>query len=257
MCTRYTLASGVHAIENELQAEFQFTWQKRYQVHFGLEAPVILSEAENKLVALRWGLVPFWAREPNYKFHNINASARNIVKHNAYRVPVRRRRCLVPANCYFVWVRGQGGKQPHVVYDAGQRIMTFAGIWEEWRSADRLELIRSFAIVTTHANQRLRPYCGEMPVIIPPGRRRKYLRIHTPLNEVMRMLRPLPSDTINLYPVSGAVNNFDNNQRDIILPVGERRYKEYTYVPKVYLKLEGMGASKDNPDRKPEIKLML
>lgn len=257
MCTRYTLASGVHAIENELQAEFQFTWQKCYQVHFGMEVPVILSGEESRLVALRWGLVPFWAREPNFKFHNINAPAYNIVKHNAYRVPVRRRRCLVPANCFFVWVRNGQKKQPHVVYDGGQRIMTFAGIWEEWVSADRQTMIRSFAIVTTHANRRLRPYYNTMPVIIPPGRRRKYLRIHTPLNEVMRMLRPMESDTLNLYPVSEKINNFDINDRELLLPVGQRCYKEYTYVPKVYLKREGMGGNKDNPDHKPEIKLML
>ncbi|MCK5700523.1 MAG: hypothetical protein KAI29_05195, partial [Cyclobacteriaceae bacterium] len=93
--------------------------------------------------------------------------------------------------------------------------------------------------------------------IIPPGRRRKFLRPSTPLNEVRRMLRPLESDSINLYPVSSKVNDFHNNTREVVLPVGERIYKEYTYVPEVYLKLEGMGSMKDNPDRKPEIKMMI
>jgi hypothetical protein len=94
-------------------------------------------------------------------------------------------------------------------------------------------------------------------VIIPTGRRRRFLRASTPLNEVMRMLRPLESDSINLYPVSLKVNDFHNNIREVVMPVGERVYKEYTYVPKVYLKLEGMGSMKDNPERKPEIKMMI
>ncbi|MCK5370338.1 MAG: hypothetical protein KAQ62_17370, partial [Cyclobacteriaceae bacterium] len=100
-------------------------------------------------------------------------------------------------------------------------------------------------------------YSRQIPVIIPPGRRRKFLRPSTPLNEVMRMLRPLESDSINLYPVSSKVYDVHNNTREVIMPVGERIYKEYTYVPEVYLKLEGMGSMKDNPDRKPEIKMMI
>ena len=71
------------------------------------------------------------------------------------------------------------------------------------------------------------------------------------------MLRPLESDSMNLYPVSNKINCIDNNTREVLIPVGERVYKEYTYVPKVYLKLEGMGSMKDNLDRKPEIKLMI
>jgi len=94
-------------------------------------------------------------------------------------------------------------------------------------------------------------------VIIPQSRRRKYLRSSCSLNEVMAMLRPLESDTMNLYPVSSAVNDFANNSREVLLPIGQRIYKEFEYVPKVYLKLEGMGSMKDNPDREPELKLML
>ncbi len=71
------------------------------------------------------------------------------------------------------------------------------------------------------------------------------------------MLRPSDSDTINLYPVSSSVDNFHNNKREVVMPVGERVYKEYTYSPQVYLKLEGMGSMKDNPDRKPELKIMI
>jgi hypothetical protein len=75
--------------------------------------------------------------------------------------------------------------------------------------------------------------------------------------EVMQMLRPSGSDTINLYPVSDQVNIFNNNTRDILLPAGERIYKDVVYEQKVYLKLEGMGSMKDNPDRKPQLKLMI
>lgn len=258
MCTRYTIASTAAAIEDELQAEFQYAFQKVYNAHFGMDLPVILAGEETKVTTCRWGLIPYWSKEANTKYHHINSDARNIVKNPLYRVPVRKRRCLVLANCFFIWVLNQQGvKQPFVVYDAKQRIMTFAGIWDVWKDNDSGHCITSFSMVTTHANKRLKQFSSKMPAIIPPSRRRKYLRVSTHLNEVIRMLRPLELESLNLYPVSPLVNNFSNNTKDVVMPVGQRIYTEYTYVPKIYLKLEGMGSMKDNPDRKPEIKLML
>ena len=126
MCIRYTIASEAKMIEREFQAEFQYSFEKVYNAYFGLELPVILAGEESKIQRLRWGLVPFWSREPNLKYHNINSDARNIVKHAAYRVPIRRRRCLVLANCFFIWVRQEtGGKAPLVVYDGKQFMPVF------------------------------------------------------------------------------------------------------------------------------------
>ena len=105
--------------------------------------------------------------------------------------------------------------------------------------------------------KRIKAFSSYMPVIIPPERRRKYLRLATPLMDIVRLLSNKDSDSLNLYPVSPKVNDFDNNSRDVLLPIGQRVYKEFEYVPKVYLKLEGMGSKKDNPDRKPQIKMMI
>jgi len=258
MCTRFTIASSVAAIEKEFQAEFQFAFEKVYNAHFGMELPVILAGEESKIKAFRWGLLPHWSRQPNYNFHNINAPARNIARNPLTRVPIRQRRCLVLANCFFIWSRMESKtKIPLVVYDGKQRIMSFAGIWDSWQNHDRSKMTHSFSIITTIPNKRLRKFTGSMPVIIPQARRRKYLRKSAHLNEIMGMLRPLESDAMNLYPVSGKINDFQNNSREVLLPVGQRLYTEYEYVPRVYLKLEGMGSMKDNPDRKPEFKLML
>ena len=223
-----------------------------------MELPVIVAGDESRIVSFRWGLLPFWSREPNLNFHHINSPARSIVKDTLSRVPIRRRRCLVLANCFFIWSRNESiVRSPYVVYDGEQRLMSFAGLWDTWQNAEKTRLIHSFSIITTYANKRLQKYSKSMPVIIPQGRRRKYLRSSCHLNEIVGMLRPWESETLNLYPVSGAVNDFQNNTREVVMPTGERVFKEYTYVPKVYLKLEGMGSMKDNPDRKPEFKLMI
>ncbi len=258
MSTRYTIASSVEAIEKEFQAEFQYTFEKVYNAHFGMELPVICSGEETKIQAFRWGMIPFWSKEPNLKYHNILSPAREIVKSPVYKVPIRRRRCIVPANCFFIWSRhGNLRKAPFVVYDARHRLMSFAGIWDSWENTEKTSLIHSFSIITAPPPRRLAAYAGEVPVIVPEGRRRKFLRSSSSLMEVMQLLRPLESDTINLYPTSDAVGDFQCNTREVLLPVGERIYREVVYEQKVYLKLEGMGSMKDNPGRSPQLKLMI
>ena len=257
MCTRYTIASSVEAIEKEFQAEFQCTFRNVYNAHFGMDLPVICSGEENKIRLFKWGMVPFWSKEPNLRHHNICSPVRELVKSPVFKVPVRRRRCLVLANCFFIWSGVEKKKVPYVVYDSRHRIMSLAGLWDTWQNAEKTSLIHSFSIITTEPSKRLFKYTRQMPVIIPEGRRRKFLRQSSSLMEVMHLLRPSESDTINLYPVSDLVNNFQNNAREILLPVGERVYREVVYEPKVYLKLEGMGSMKDNPDRKPQLKLMI
>ncbi|MCG8309845.1 MAG: SOS response-associated peptidase [Cytophagales bacterium] len=227
MCTRYTIAAATKVIENEFQAEFQYAFTPVYNAHFGLDLPVILAGEESKIVRLRWGLIPFWSREPNLKFHNINSSARTIVKNPAYRVPVRRRRCLALANCFFIWTRAaQKIKVPFVVYDARQPLMSLAGIWDSWVNREKTKIIQSFSIITAPSVKRIDPFSRAMPVIIPPGRRRKYLRLSAPLMDVMQMLRPGESDSINLYPVSSKVNDFRNNTREVLSQVGRCMYTD-------------------------------
>jgi putative SOS response-associated peptidase YedK len=258
MCTNFTIASGTTAIEKEFHAEFQYAFQKVYNAHFGMELPVIIGGDERKIVPFRWGLLPFWSREPNHHYHHVNACARQIVKNPVTRVPIRRRRCLVVANCFFIQAQFDGrSRVPMLVYDANQRLMSFAGIWDTWVNAEKTRMVHSFSIVTTFANQRLRKFCRSMPVIIPPGRRARYLRSSSHLNEIMGLLRPFDASGINLYPVSNLIRNPQNNSREVVLPVGQRVYKEYEYVPRVYLKLEGMGGRRNSPDRKAELKMMI
>lgn len=257
MCIRYTLVSKPQVIEREFQAEFSRSFHSVYNAHPGMELPVILAGDDARIEQVRWGLVPYWSKYGDGRYQQINAFAGEVVKHPAFRIPLRLRRCLVLANCYFEWLSGPAGRVPHVVYIGDQRLFSMAGLWDIWSDPATGYHHRSFSVITTHANARLRPFLRRMPVIIPPSRRRGYLHPSTPLRDIMGMLRPLKTDLINLYPVSAEANQPGNNTRTVVLPVGERLYPEYRYVPKVFLKLEGMGSGKDNPSRQPELKLML
>ena len=104
------------------------------------------------LDVMRWGLIPFWAKDLKVGFANINAKAEGIENRPASREAFRRRRCLVPVDNFYEWKKTGAGKQPYAIALAGRRLMALAGLWENWRSPAG-ERIRSFAIVTTRPNE--------------------------------------------------------------------------------------------------------
>jgi hypothetical protein len=114
---------------------------------------------ERSLDLLRWGLVPYWAKDLNVGFANINAKAEGIETRPAFRDAFQRRRCLVPVDSFYEWKKTATGKQPYAIGLAGGSLMALAGLWENWRSPAG-EWLRSFAIITTTPNE----LCGELQV---------------------------------------------------------------------------------------------
>lgn len=133
------------------------------------DAPVIRlhpESRERRLDLLRWGLVPHWAKDPKAVRMTINARGETIATTPMFRDAYARRRCLIPADAFYEWQEAEPGrKQPWAIARADGQPMVFAGVWEGWRGPDGA-IIRSFAIVTTTANDTLRPLHERMPVIL-------------------------------------------------------------------------------------------
>jgi putative SOS response-associated peptidase YedK len=119
------------------------------------------------LDVMRWGLVPFWAKDIKVGFSNINAKAEGVDVRPAFREAFQRRRCLVPLDNFYEWKKLGKDRQPYAVALADRRLMAMAGLWDSWRSPAG-ERLRSFAIVTTVANELLAPVHDRMPVILGP-----------------------------------------------------------------------------------------
>ncbi|MGF1638082.1 MAG: SOS response-associated peptidase [Cyclobacteriaceae bacterium] len=254
MCVRYVLASIQEAIEQEFQAEFISVYKAGYNIIPGSTQSVISSEAPSHIIPMKWGLMPSWAKSSKVIYPNYLAFAADLTSHPLYRTSIRRRRCLVPANAFILWHMKESGKitkKPFLVYNHGQRIMSFAGLWDRWYEKPTNQIIDSYSIITTNACKRLSRFSQSMPVIIAPSLRRRFLDPAAPLREVMQMMRPWESDQFNLYEISEKINDQHLDNRDLLLPIGQRIYPEYTYQEKTFLKLEGMGSARENPNRKP------
>jgi putative SOS response-associated peptidase YedK len=122
---------------------------------------------ERNLDVLRWGLVPFWAKDIKVGFSNINAKAEGIEGKPAFREAFQRRRCLAPVDNFYEWAKTAAGKQPYAIALADRRLMALAGLWETWRSLAS-ERVRSFAIITTTPNELCAELHSRMPVILKP-----------------------------------------------------------------------------------------
>jgi len=116
---------------------------------------------------LRWGLVPYWAKDLTVGFSNINAKAEGSESEPAFRDAFQRRRCLVPVDNLYEWKKTANGKQPYAIALADRGLMALAGLCENWRSPAG-EWIRSFAIITTTPNELCAELHNRMPVVLKP-----------------------------------------------------------------------------------------
>jgi putative SOS response-associated peptidase YedK len=184
--------------------------------------PVVRNDAragERSLDVMRWGLVPFWAKDIKVGFSNINAKAESVDTRPAFREAFQRRRCLVPLDNFYEWKKLGKDRQPYAVALANRRLMAMAGLWESWRSPAG-ERLRSFAIVTTAANELLAPVHDRMPVILGPENWPLWLG-EAPANpaRLKALLVPYPADDMVIWPVDRRVGNVKNNDPSLIEPI--------------------------------------
>ena len=133
--------------------------------------PVVRFDAEaheRSLDVMRWGLIPYWAKDIKIGYSTFNARAEEVETKPAFREAFRRRRCLVPLDNFYEWKKTAAGKQPYAIGLEGGRLMGMAGLWETWRSPEG-ERIRSFTIITTTPNALCAELHDRMPVVLEPS----------------------------------------------------------------------------------------
>ena len=178
---------------------------------------------QRTLRRMRWGLVPSWSTDAQGAARMINARVETVLTARAFRAAFERRRCLVPADGFYEWLRHDSGgkptKQAWFIANADGSVMAMAGIWEVWRPHPEADLVRTCSILTTTPDDVMRPIHDRMPVILPPDAWEDWLAKDTPPDVAMAMTAATP--TLTRHPVGPAVNSVKNNGPDLIVPVPE------------------------------------
>ncbi len=170
---------------------------------------------ERHLDLLRWGLLPYWAKDPKAVRQPFNARAETLATAPMFRDAFARRRCLVPADLFYEWQTVDGARQPLAIARTDLQPMALGGLWEGWRAADGT-IVRSFTIITTAANETLRPIHERMPLILEPADWPMWLG-EAP-GDPAELLRPAVAD-LTFWRVAPLVNNVRNNDARLIEPV--------------------------------------
>lgn len=165
---------------------------------------------------MRWGLVPFWAKDPKFGYSTFNARAEEVPTKPAYREALKKRRCLVPADAFYEWQRlDKKNKQPYAIALKSGEPYAFAGLWETWKPQAGSPL-ETFTILTTDPNELMQPIHNRMPVILEPQDHERWLDPGDPARPPVDLLRPYPAEKMQAWQVSQRVGNVRNNDPDLL-----------------------------------------
>jgi len=188
-------------------------------------APVVRTTADGnrELAELRWGLIPSWASDPSIGSRMINARSETAATKPAFRSAMRQRRCLIPADGFYEWQKEGSLKQPMFIHRSDNAPFAFAGLWEHWNDPEQRPL-ETFTILTTAANEQLRPLHERMPIIVRAENYSKWLDPATIDPSAVAALLTDPPQDLVLRPVSQHVNKVANDDPSCIAPAeGQNR----------------------------------
>jgi len=202
---------GVQEITDDLQPSFNVAPTDK--------VAVVLNNGVKQIVTMRWGLVPFWATDPKIASKHINARAETLTVKPAFKDAFKRRRCLVVADGFFEWQKQGATKIPLFIHLEPERPFGFAGLYEIWTPPLGEKLV-TCTIITTEANELVRPIHDRMPVILPKDAEDFWLdsavEDHTRL---LDLLQPYQASDMSAFTVSKLVNSVKNNSPECIQPV--------------------------------------
>ena len=225
MCGRYALAQEHEALRIRFgfaeESAPTFTHSPRFNIAPTQTAPIITNGQETKLRAMRWGLIPHWAKDAAIGNSLINARADTAAEKPSFRDSFKKRRCLVPATGFYEWKKEplSKSKQPYFIATRTRDIFSFAGLWSIWKNPQTSEEIWSYTILTTEPNELMHEIHNRMPVILPAEREKDWLDLAVNPASLRELLVPCPPEFLEAFPVSKVVNSPRNDTPDCIAPL--------------------------------------
>jgi len=223
MCGRYRLTARERYIRDHFGLEDDVSWAPRWNIAPTQQIPIVRQDnkqPKRTFGLVRWGLIPYWAKDRSIGAKTINAMSETAAEKPAFRDAMGRRRCLIPGDAFYEWLRvGVKEKQPYSFGMIDDSVFAFAGLWDRWRDAGG-EVLETCTILTTKPNSLVADVHDRMPVIL---RREDYdLWLDPGVTNptlVAECLKPFHSGLMKKYPVSTRVNRTENDGPDCALEV--------------------------------------
>jgi putative SOS response-associated peptidase YedK len=193
--------------------------------------PVICSEEPAAIRLLKWGLIPSWTKNIQdanvIRYKTFNARAESLTNKPSFSSAFSSRRCIIPVKGFFEWQHVENKKIPWYIYHAGNEILSFAGIYDNWIEDKTGEVFSTFSVITTEANELMATIHNSgkrMPVILNKPDENIWINNSTLQEDALRLLLPCPSEILKAHTISPLINanSADRNTPEVIKPYDYR-----------------------------------
>ncbi len=220
MCGRFSLATSVEKLQQQLPfVENLESFKVSYNIAPTQHAYIVTNEQPGKLQYLNWGLIPHWSKDDRNAGKLINARSEGIETRSSFRVPVRKRRCLVPADSFYEWKKDGVNKIPYRILLENGDLLMMAGIWDIWFKGDYG--VKTFSIITTEPNREMKSLHNRMPVLLTNIEEMEKWLVADELSEALDLLETPADGILKMYRVSTTVNKVSNNTPELHQEVPE------------------------------------
>lgn len=210
MCARYTQHhSPAQITERFGPVRLLFELPPRYNIAPGQTITVIRNiEHSRVLQSMKWGLIPFWAKDSRMTQPLINARAESLAEKPAFRHALQTQRCLIPADGFYEWIPGAGHRRQPVYFRLRTRgLFAFAGLWER-RQDSQGEILETCALITVPPNSLVAPVHNRMPAILSTDHESSWLDLDCQSPAILtNLLKPYPAHLMESFHVSPRMNS--------------------------------------------------
>ena len=220
MCGRFVRITPIPVIAKKLKAKQLFAdLAPSYNIAPSQEIVIINDEGVRQLVQCTWGFIPSWAKDPSIGNKMINARSETVAEKPAFRSAFKKKRCLVIADGFYEWKTEGKRKFPMYIRLKSKEPFGFAGLYNVWKAPDG-NLLCTCTIITTEANEAVKPIHDRMPVILPGDAEDMWINPATEDKEALvGILKPYPSEEMEAYEVSTNVNFPQHNTSSNLKPL--------------------------------------
>lgn len=226
---------NVNLVKEEIEERYgvnfpdKYRYEPSYYYHaFALpQIPALCSGDPGNIRILKWGLIPSWIKTESeaaeIRLKTFNAKAETLETKPSFSSSFKSKRCIIPVKGFFEWQQVGKEKIPWYIYSAENEIFTIAGIWSEWVQSSTGEVLRTFSVITTEANDLMAEIHNSkkrMPVILSRSEEKNWIDLSLSASEAFQMLKPCPSDILKAHTISPLVNNrmANKNTPEVIKP---------------------------------------
>jgi len=227
MCGRSSLTKTEKEIESRFQATFYSEELERYNplpnynVAPTQMMPVITQDDAHRLKILRWGLIPFWAKDRTIGTKMINARSETLTEKAAFKNLLKSHRCIVPMDGFYEWQKSGNQKVPYRMITTDQDIFGVAGLYDTWKDPDSREVVHSFTVITVGANKLMESIHDRMPAILTKSNERMWLDPEIKPQDAVQLLLPYADQDMKAYRVSPKINSVKEQGAALIVEVSD------------------------------------